>query len=518
MRTIYRILFLTPVVVLLAIGAVNAQGGQQLNDPGKLGQYAVGHTSYLMFNPKAPGPPKTNGRPVFISVFYPVDAGAITSSTPPAQYLTDPYAVLTYTGTGTNLDTGGFPPGTSTSSADWEKLGYDRAYEGPTPSHDGPFPLLMVSPENPFYAESSIDDEYFNYNAGSWDHIFIGTRLASHGYVVALLDHWADGQWPWSPSDVFPTVMFNRPRDVSFAITKLLAKSSTRGELLSGAIDPERIAASGRALGGYAAYTLAGGDDLVCDALWPAITGNAALPYPESTCVPTPPDPRIKAIIPIDAYSQLLQYSELARISVPSLILGDNPDQEEDFLQSQPVRALSARPHAAINRYDSYRVDVNGAGFESFTDWCDAWQIFYNLGQISDADLAPWENSWPCVGAATMSRADAREVITKYMIAFLDIYLGGPNINKTLDWQILTPEYGLSHTPSVQLFNSQSCQAALPDNSYFSYRPYQLYIECDVAQKDPTGWFALSSASGNPAPMLRTPAQAGPFRPLKKSF
>ncbi len=199
MRTIYRILFLTPVVVFLAVGSVNARSGQSLNDPGQLGPYAVGHTSYLMFNPKASGP-DARGRPVFVSLFYPVDPRDIGKSTPPAQYLTDPYAVLTYTGTGTNLDTGGFPPGTSTYSTDWEKLGYDRAYEGPTPSHDGPFALLMVSPENPFYAESSIDDEYFNYNAGSWDHIFIGTRLASHGYVVALVDHWADGQWPWSPS------------------------------------------------------------------------------------------------------------------------------------------------------------------------------------------------------------------------------------------------------------------------------------------------------------------------------
>jgi hypothetical protein len=42
------------------------------------------------------------------------------------------------------------------------------------------------------------------------------------------------------------------------------------------------------------------------------------------------------------------------------------------------------------------------------------------------------------------SWAEGQEVTTKYMIAFLDIYLGGPNQNNELDWQILTPEYALT--------------------------------------------------------------------------
>jgi predicted dienelactone hydrolase len=59
---------------------------------------------------------------------------------------------------------------------------------------------------------------------------FIGTRVASHGYVVAALEPYADCQWPWSPCDDFVTVMVNRPRDVSFAITQLLIKSKFRGD------------------------------------------------------------------------------------------------------------------------------------------------------------------------------------------------------------------------------------------------------------------------------------------------
>ena len=490
MRTIYRILFLTPLVLCLAVGAVYAGGGQQLNDPGQLGPYAVGHTSYLMFNPNAPGP-DYRGRPVFMSVFYPVDAGTIKSSTPPAKYLTDPYAVLTYdSGTGTTYDSGGFPPGTATYSTDWEPLGYSPVYEGPTLSKDGPFPLVMFSN---------------GWGGISLSFPSIGTRLASHGYVVAVMEHWGDGQWPWSPADDAFTVMFNRPRDVSFAITQLLAKSSTRGELLFRAIDPARIVASGWSFGGYATYTLAGGDDSVCDAL------SFGTPVPGDPCGPTPPDPRIKAIISLDGTAELLQYHELARISLPSLIMGETVQRSAS---SFGFPFENARPHAAINRDDSYRVDVNSAYHPSFSNGCDALQVLVNAGQFSDADYAAFD--WGCSWA--IPPLVAGEVITKYMIAFLDIYIGSPNKNTTLDWQILAPEYAFSHTPTVQIFDSEGCQAVLPDPSYFSYSPFQGYIDCYVAQKDPTGWFASSSASGNSAQALRAPARVGPFRPMKKPF
>jgi predicted dienelactone hydrolase len=525
MRTIWRILFLTPMVVLLSVGAVCAGAGQQLNDPGQLGQYAVGHTNYLMFNPKAPGP-DSRGRPVFMSVFYPVDAGDIKHSKP-AQYLTDPYAEFTYNGTGTTFDTGGWPPGTSTYSTDWEKLGYDCAYEGPTLSRDGPFPLVMFS---------------IGYGSSNWELIYLGTRLASHGYVVAVMEHWAEGQWYWSPLDDFMINTVKRPRDVSFAITQLLAKNTTNGELLFRAIDPTRIAASGWSYGGYTAYTLAGGNDLVCDALLPALWGDDTLPYPCSTCVPSFPDPRIKAIVSLDGSQWALRYRDMARISVPSLIMGEDVDQLDAMslvLSGDTLlRSDNARPHAAINRDDSYRVDINGANHYAFSDYCDGYQVLFNVGQISAEDLnGPngFETSWPCAADASglpvskISWADGQEATKKYMIAFLDIYLGGPNTNKTLDWPILTPKYALTHTPTVQFFNSEKCQPTLPGS--FSYFPYQASSECDVAQKDPSTptspatWFASWPVSCStaqallaPAPMLSTPARAGSFRGMKRPF
>jgi predicted dienelactone hydrolase len=460
-KPIFRIFVLITGFILLAADNANAQHRLQYGDPGQPGRYAVGHTGYQMVNRDA------GNRPVFVGVWYPVDASSITTSTPPAEYLTDPYTGTTY-----------LPP---TFSTDWQNIGYDPAYEGPNPAH-GPFPLVMVSP---------------GWGADHWFYIFIATRLASHGYVIAVLEHWADGQWPWSNFDDLVKVMVNRPRDVSFGIKQLLAKSAARGELLFHTIDPSRIAASGHSIGGYATYTLAGGDNLVCDAQFPFLSGSDTLPYPSTTCVPTPRDPRIKAIISLDGSSQMLRYRELANISVPSLILGDTVDQSEVIDANGDLRDWIARPHAAIDRDDSYRVDVNGANHYSWTNYCDAAQVWLNKGWISSDQLTAWLASWPCASTGwfpvTISSAAEHAVTTKYMIAFLDLYFGGPDKNPQLDQWVLTPEYALDHTPTVQFFNSERCHADLPDHTYFTYRAYQLSSECDVAQKDPTGWFAEST-------------------------
>jgi len=117
-----------------------------------------------------------------------------------------------------------------------------------------------------------------------------------------------------------------------------------------------------------------------------------------------------------------------------------------------------------------------------------------NYGLLSPTDVESFETNWPCASTGLnpmlISPAVAHEAATKYMIAFLDIYFHNPDSIPWLDWWILTPEYALSHTPTVQFFNSEGCHAALPDHTYFRYRPYQTSSECDAAQKDPTGWFA----------------------------
>ena len=152
----------------------------------------------------------------------------------------------------------------------------------------------------------------------NWQYLYIGTRLASHGYVVAAADHENDGQWSWSPpKDAEVVAMFNRPRDVSFAITELLLKNDAAGEPMHGIMDASRIAMGGHSLGGYPTYALAGGDDEVCDALAPATYFSESLPYPQSACGPQPRDSRIHAIVSLDGASQFMRYEELSGYPCP---------------------------------------------------------------------------------------------------------------------------------------------------------------------------------------------------------
>jgi predicted dienelactone hydrolase len=456
--SIYRGTLVLLATVAIAVVRIAMANEQPLHsDPGEVGPYAVGVAAYSFVD-------TNNGnRPEYVLVWYPVDASTITSSSPPAQYLLDPY-------TGTT-----FLP--ATLSTDWEPLGYDPAYEGPRPSGNGPFPLVMVSPA---------------FGGDAWQYLFIGTRLASHGYVVAALEPYADCVWPWDPCDALLTVMVNRPRDVSFVITQLLAKSRTPGELLFQTIDPDRIAASGHSIGGYTTDALAGGDDLVCDSL---IASGGQTP-PPGTCMSTLPDRRIKAMISLDGSSWALRYEELGRILIPSLIMGETLDNSAQLSELAGFDATDwiARAHAAIDRPDSYRVDANGANHYSFTNLCDVGQVFLNLGLFSAADLTTFLSSWPCAStgldAVTISSADEHKVVTKYMIAFLNVYLRRHGPGTWRDRSILTPEYALDHKPTVQFFYSEECRAALPNPSYFTYRPHQKSDECAVAAKDPPAYFA----------------------------
>lgn len=449
-RMALRILLLCQIVFTFAVSQLSAQPGRMKSAPDQMGPYAIGHTSYTLTNVEA------GNRPVFLSLWYPANPDNISQSSTPAEYFTDPY-------TGTEHMQASY-------SGDWEALGYDPAFEGAEPSKGGAFPLLVASP--------GLGGSY-------WQLIYIGTRLASHGYVVAAIEHRTECQWSWGPCERPILNAVYRPRDISFAITQLETMSETKGGPLYHLIDRNNIAAGGFSFGGYATYALAGGDKSVCDDLWLSNNGYDFLPYPDETCVSTAVDPRIKAIVTLDGATWLLHYRELANIGVPSLILNEGVDQWEQFPPWGPdLRDAAARAHAAIDRRDSYRVDIIGTNHFSFSDQCDAMQIFYSKGLLTDDPTT----SWPCASwASTITSADAHAAITEYMIAFLDVYLGHSD---QTDRSILTPEYALTHSPTVQFFNDEGCRATLPDHTYFKYRPYQTSDACEVAPRDPSGFFA----------------------------
>jgi len=408
-----------------------------------VGPYAVGHVGYALAD--ATLYPRT----VMAGVWYPVDPATLTSATPPASYPFDEW-------------TNQLPV---SISKDWEPLGYASAYEQPAPSRSGPFPLVMFSP---------------GFKQNIWEYLYIGPRLASYGFVVAIISHDGDGQYPWIPS-VDVSVLFHRPRDAAFAITELLQKSSSPDQLLYGLVDASKIAMSGHSLGGYATLALAGGDDYICETQ-PAVDGG----QPQQVCDPVPIDQRIKAIVPLDGSSWALRWNEMARIAVPSLILGETFEHMISFMGGSPDDALgSARAHAAINRSDSHRVDLLMANHISFSNRCDGFSVMANLGvdastlvNIFGSDF--FTSSTRCgsdTGFDPTTNPASHQLVTTYMLAFLNTYLRREDDSATL-----TSSYARQYQPEVEFFDTEACNECPPGDGEFSYRPHP--CRCSVGMKE----------------------------------
>ena len=351
------------------------------------------------------------------------------------------------------------------SSEEWEAMGYDPAYQEATPSARGPFPVLLVS---------------HGWTPPAWMHTGLGTRLASHGFVVAVPYHAGDPLWfGWEPPpDHYAWVMWNRPRDLSFVLTNLLQRNGADGDLLHGPIEPSRVAAAGWSAGGYAAMVLAGGDDTVWDY---GLTDAYSVydgPIPKDVPhTPSLPDPRIKSIVTLDGANQELRFEELARVKVPALGLGE----EWNSLSDPNLPAWQARAHAAYSGHPNYRVDISRTNHMSFSDFCNGLNVMALKG------LAPVWGSVEEVSASfcegVLPPAEGRTIITRYMLAFLKTQLLG----ETGYQRMLTPGWALKHEPGVEFFETEKRSPESIDEqwpSFFTYFPHQPGSEQFLAEKN----------------------------------
>jgi len=436
------------IAVLLLTAFASAQAAVTADDPGRTGPYAVGFTSYMVTDPSRAGDGDTYpDRPMPMYVWYPVDSASINNATKLAEYPLDPL----------------YQQRPNLPSTGLEAYGIDRAYQDAPVSAGKPFPVLMFSP---------------GWGAPPWLHVSFAARLASHGYIVAVPYHFGDGWWPWEPV-IYPDLArpsFHRPRDVSFALDDLTAKNATQGHLLRGAANLEQVAAGGWSLGGYAAMVLAGGEDDVCDTLGDEGVG---------ACGPSQPDPRIKAIVPLDGSGWILKFNELARIKVPAIGIG----QEWDFLQFQVsngwlwegMEAWAARQHAAYSGRPAYRVDVYNSNHFSFADFCQAIPALGNMGLSSAEEVA-----WFEADCAAYTPSDTIHRITsQYAIAFLKTHLSGA----TQYQKYLTPGWTLTREPLAEFFvtEKRSPQSITEDwPGSFIYFKHQSGSEQAKAAKNPS--------------------------------
>jgi predicted dienelactone hydrolase len=348
------------------------------------------------------------------------------------------------------------------SSTDFEAYGVDPAYQEVATSKEGPFPLIVLSPGMP---------------AHPLFYVHIGARLASHGFVVAIPYNYGDGalgEPTWelnSPSYMIGTYI-DRTRDIQYLMTQLVADSQQSGNLLSGAIQPDKIAVAGHSWGGLAALALAGGDDRACDFLVSDLDPDN---LPPELCVSILSDTRIKAIVPLDPSNlYFLHYAEMARIKIPSMIIG----REWNTLEPSNEEALLARPHAAIQGHPNYRVDIANYQHMSFSSACASFNVFRELNgdEITDSQLklnCPKEPAQP---------DEIGNLTTRYMIAFLKTVLVGGTGYK----EMLTTDYAVKNEPFIEFFETEQGSPISPDeDGYFSYFKHQLDTEQAKALKDP---------------------------------
>ncbi len=425
--------FLVALVFILSVPAVYGVPSDQIAELGEMGPYQVGFYEYLLVDGSRNQDSSFGGRPIPVAVWYPVDPADV-SGAPEALYAFDPYA----------------SPVTLLPAHLFESVGIDPAYQEVPISRDAPFPLVVFSP---------------GLGASYLFHISVGTRLASHGFAVAVVTHYGDGATPSDALQHLSMSALNRTVDIPFVLDDLEIRNEDPSDPLSNLFLPDKIAGAGWSLGGYGMMALTGGDDEVCDLLnFP----YQSIPPTNESCVPAVPDERIKAIITLEGSNQVLHFDEMARITVPALAMGR--DWATLAVTQSPGPDWQARQHAAIQGHPSYRVDVNNSHHITFSDRCVVHPILRDLG-LMDPGFVEFFNQSFC--APFIPYSVANPIIKRYMLAFLKTQLAGEAGYQNM----LTPGWAIKNEPNIQFFvtekkNPNAIDQDWPDISiYFQGQP-----------------------------------------------
>ena len=148
-----------------------------------------------------------------------------------------------------------------------------------------------------------------------YNHYFLCEHLASHGYIVASIEH------PSSKDNSNDGLgqLYNRPKDISSVLDYIL-----NNELFSNFINPEKIAIIGFSAGGFSAVSLIGANPnfSIDRSFIPFIKLNNL----EDKC--NFYDKRIKAaVLMAPALSHIFENSELNKLDVPVYLFTSSKDE-----------------------------------------------------------------------------------------------------------------------------------------------------------------------------------------------
>ena len=244
---------------------------------------------------------------------------------------------------------------------------------------------------------------------------YLGEHLASHGYIVASIDHTdstnSDIDFNANAGAGFPSTLYNRARDQQFVLEQLNSKKSEFSSL----IEPQSAAVIGFSMGAYGALNTVGG----CYDFSPSFVAGMGFPADAAAVLASKfsscsagrkhTDPRWKAMVsfaPWGGEQGVHTPKSLADIKVPAMLVAGDQDDISGFENGV------AKLFDQLGSSDKYLMVYQNARHNIAAH--PAPKAAYS----SDLDLGHYyEPSW---------NSEALTRINKHMVlAFLDHHLKG---------------------------------------------------------------------------------------------
>lgn len=246
---------------------------------------------------------------------------------------------------------------------------------------------------------------------------YLGTHLASHGFVTVLPEHIGSGQRQredlfngLTGSNVTLTEFVERPLDVKQALDELERQSQSE---LAGRLNLQQIGIIGHSFGGYTALVTAGATFNLSRLFQQCPTAlrfnssialqclNQKLPFFDVNVLK---DSRIKAAIAMNPLSSLVFGPEgMGTIQVPTMLLGSSRDIITPLVLEQ------AHPFLWLKTPQKYLVNIAPAGHAAVD------------GTEGEATSEPGTAGFLLSGAEPTL---AREYAKALSVAFMQVYVG----------------------------------------------------------------------------------------------
>lgn len=420
--------------------------------PNDLGPYKIGYTTFVVedparvIDPDAPMHPKwvlgeDGNWPLYIRVMYPVDA---ETSGAPVMYSTDNPL---YPGPRNH---GSSYPSTYGALA-------DVSVADPPPGSSG-FPMVVYSHGASLDGLSTLEAAH--------------EILASHGFVVVLIDHTAQVLRSFFSQD--PDLEHDggcrlagilhvacRTPDVPFAIDAMLDRNEDPNDLFYGAINPDAIGLEGYSFG--------------FPTILATTVGVDELGLVDSGIIP---DPRVKALFPSDGTLHGVTEESLRSIDVPvfafmgrppeganrrhehaaSLLLYAETPRAHKFgawidighsgvvgeICELPTRVLDAVAAGTATFWDTFEFRLRNGRREAILEHCPA-SVFEGHTPRDIALLGFDPNAIPEDMPTGIPNAELVRLKTLYLVAFFERFLG----HKAFYARFLTQQYADENEPLI---------------------------------------------------------------------